>query len=93
MHAENHSRYDTQGLLAEKERASFFPDTLPSTHLKNVKWIGEDILFLEWDGLKAGDNTEAHYYKLTLLAAKTGVNTGKGFYLQEELSFYFKVES
>ncbi|MDR0557882.1 MAG: Ig-like domain-containing protein [Treponema sp.] len=72
--------------------AGFFPDTLPPVHLKSVNWIGEDILSFEWDGLKAGSDEEEHYYKLTLPATKTGVNTGKGSYLQEELSFYFKVK-
>jgi hypothetical protein len=71
--------------------AGFFPAALPLIHLKNVKWIGEDILSLEWDGLKAGSDEEEHYYKPTIPATRTGVNTEKGSYLREELSFYFKV--
>jgi hypothetical protein len=68
----------------------FFPGTLPPVSLRFVRWLSSDRVRLEWEGLKAGTEEEAHYYRLTIPGGKNGINNGYGSYLEENFYFYFE---
>jgi len=67
----------------------FFPRTLPPSALRYVHWISDDRLFLQWEGLKSGDDV-SHYYKLTIPGGKGGINSGAGIFMKEDLVLYLE---
>jgi len=67
----------------------FFPRTLPPLALCYVHWISDDTLFLQWEGLKAGDDV-SHYYKLTIPGGKGGVSSGTGAFMKEDFIIYLE---
>jgi len=67
----------------------FFPKFLPPVALRSVQWISEDRLFMQWEGLKPGDEIP-HYYKLTIPGGKSGINSDSGFYMKEDLVLYLE---
>jgi hypothetical protein len=67
----------------------FFPRTLPPSALRYVHWISDDRLFLQWEGLKAGDEV-SHYYKLTIPGGKGGINSDTGIFMKEDFILYLE---
>ncbi|MDR1286989.1 MAG: hypothetical protein LBK08_05200 [Treponema sp.] len=57
----------------------FFPGILPPVRLRYAKWLSDDRLRMEWEGLEGGTG-EAHYYRLTLPGGRGGINNGEGMY-------------
>ena len=68
----------------------FFPNTLGSVNLRFVRWPGSDLVRMEWEGIEAGKDGEAHYYKLVLPGGKSGISNGEASYMKEEMYFYFE---
>jgi hypothetical protein len=67
----------------------FFPRTLPPSAMCYVNWISNDRLFLQWEGLKPGDEV-SHYYKLTIPGGKGGINSDTGIFLKEDFILYLE---
>jgi hypothetical protein len=65
----------------------FFPGILPPVHLRYAKWLSDDRLRMEWEGLEAG-TAQAHYYRLTLPGGKGGINNGQGMYPAGDETLY-----
>jgi len=68
----------------------FFPRNLPSAALQYVHWISDDRLRMGWEDLKAGNNDENHYYKLTIPGGKGGIISDTGIYMKEDISIYLE---
>jgi len=68
----------------------FFPRTLSPVALQKVYWISDDRLFMRWEGLNAGDDEGAHYYKLIIPGGRGGITSGAGFYMKEDLIIYLE---
>jgi len=82
--------------LEEKQNAPqkitlspFFPRTLPPSALRYIHWISDDRLFLQWEGLKSGDEV-SHYYKLTIPGGKSGITSDTGIFMKEDLVLYLE---
>jgi len=69
----------------------FFPRILAPVALRNVFWINNDLLQMEWEGLEAGSEYEPHYYKLTIPGGKSGITCGEGIYMKEDLTILLEV--
>ncbi|WP_461247821.1 Ig-like domain-containing domain [Treponema sp. R6D11] len=67
----------------------FFPRTLPPSALRYIHWISNDRLFLQWEGLKPGDDV-SHYYKLTIPGGKGGITSDTGIFMKEDLVLYLE---
>jgi hypothetical protein len=67
----------------------FFPKTLHPSALRYIHWISDDRLFLQWEGLKSGDEV-SHYYKLTIPGGKGGITSGAGIFMKEDLVLYLE---
>jgi hypothetical protein len=67
----------------------FFPRVLPPAALRNINWISDDRLFMQWEGLTAGDDVP-HYYKLTIPGGKSGINSETGFFMKEDAVVYLE---
>ena len=68
----------------------FFPRTLSPVALQQVYWISNDRLFMRWEGLRAGDDDGANYYKLTIPGGNGGISSGTGYYMKEDLIIYLE---
>jgi hypothetical protein len=68
---------------------AFFPRTLTSAALQDVKWVSDDFLQMCWEGLKAGDE-EPHFYKLTIPGGKGGITAADGVYMKEDFIVYLE---
>ncbi|MDR0503399.1 MAG: Ig-like domain-containing protein [Treponema sp.] len=68
----------------------FFPGTLPSAALYDVRWISNDRLQLYWEGLKTGNSGEPYYYKLTIPGGKNGITGGGGLYMKEDIIIFLE---
>jgi hypothetical protein len=67
----------------------FFPRNLPPVTLRSINWISDDRLFMQWEGLNAGDDI-SHYYKLTIPGGKSGINSDMGFFMKEDVVLYLE---
>jgi len=67
----------------------FFPKFLPPAALRSIQWISDDRLFMQWEGLSAGDEIP-HYYKLTIPGGKNGIISDSGFFMKEDLILYLE---
>jgi hypothetical protein len=63
----------------------FFPAMLSPVALRNVYWISDDRLSMNWEGLEAGKSGEPHYYKLTIPGGKSGIVSKDGMYMKEDI--------
>ena len=70
--------------------AAFFPRTAPPAALQYARWVSDDRLRMGWEGLTAGNNDEAHFYKLTIPGGKGGITGGGGMYMKEDISLYLE---
>jgi hypothetical protein len=68
----------------------FFPGTLPPLSLKYIRWFSSDRIYMEWEGLEAGNSEESHYFRLSLPGGRNGINNGRGSSLEENFYFYFE---
>jgi hypothetical protein len=68
----------------------FFPKSLSPVALQYVNWIGDDRLFMQWEGLKPGDTKTPHFYKLTIPGGKGGISSGMGMYMKEDMTIYME---
>ncbi len=69
----------------------FFPGNLPPAALRFVSWISEDMMRMEWEGLKPGTASAPAYYLLTLPGGRGGIETG-GMYLRENRCLYLEAQ-
>ena len=89
--------FDSANHLAKEESAlkitlrSFFPGSLPPVSLRTALWLSSDKLFLEWEGLTEGSDSEPHFYRLTIPGGSAGIFNGKGSYLREDLIIFLEV--
>jgi hypothetical protein len=68
----------------------FFPRDLYPIALRSITWLSDDLLRMKWEGLKAGNSSEAHYYKLLIPGGKGGISNGRGMYLKEDQYIYLE---
>ncbi|MDR1839915.1 MAG: hypothetical protein LBQ93_10085, partial [Treponema sp.] len=68
----------------------FFPKMLAPVALRYVRWVSDDILYMRWEGLKAGEREIPHYYKLTISGGRNGINNGMGMYMKEDITIYLE---
>lgn len=68
----------------------FFPGTLPPAALEYVEWLSDDCLFMRWEGIRGGNETANHYYKLVIPGGRTGINNGSEMYMKEDLIIYLE---
>jgi len=69
----------------------FFPRTIAPVALQYVFWISDDLLYMTWEGFEAGNDNEAHYYKLTIPGGKSGISSGEGIYMKEDITIYLEI--
>jgi len=67
----------------------FFPITLYPTALSYIYWISDDLLYMQWEGLKSGDEIP-YYYKLTIPGGKNGIISDSGFFMKEDIVIYLE---
>jgi hypothetical protein len=67
----------------------FFPRTLPPSALRYIHWISNDRIFMQWEGLKTGDEV-SHYYKLTIPGGKIGICSDTGIFMKEDFILYLE---
>jgi hypothetical protein len=65
----------------------YFPGILPQPGLNFARWESGDTLVLDWEGVEAGKDGEAHYYRLVLPGGRGGIADGKGSYLRDDYRF------
>ncbi|GBU27324.1 hypothetical protein R84B8_00854 [Treponema sp. R8-4-B8] len=67
----------------------FFPKYLPPVALRNIQWIFDDRLFMQWEGLSVGEEIP-YYYKLTIPGGKNGIISDSGFFMKEDVVIYLE---
>jgi hypothetical protein len=72
---------------------AFFPGTISTPVLRAAKWIGTgfDRLELEWIEAEPGDDTEPHYYRLTIPGGLSGISNGAGSFLKDTIIVYLEI--
>ena len=72
---------------------AFFPGTISTPVLRAAKWIGTgfDRLELEWIDVEPGDDTEPHYYRLTIPGGLSGISNGAGSFLKDTIIVYLEI--
>jgi hypothetical protein len=68
----------------------FFPGTLAPVALQSVQWLSDDRLRMTWEGLTAGNNSETHYYKLTIPGGRGGISSGTGIYMRGDICLFLE---
>jgi hypothetical protein len=72
---------------------AYFPDSLDSVPaLALAKWLSDDRLLMEWDGLKPGVPGRPHYYKLSLPGGRNGISTGGSYFKEDRFLFFEAVD-
>ena len=71
---------------------SFFPGSLPPVSLRTAKWLNQDWLFMEWEGLNGGEPGALHYYRLLIPGGAGGIQNGRGSYLKEDFILYLEAK-
>jgi hypothetical protein len=69
---------------------AYFPGSLISVpSLRLARWLSDDRLLMEWDGLEPSIPGQSSYYKLFLPGGRNGINAG-GSYFQEDRFLFFE---
>ncbi len=82
-------------MLATVEKSitlsAVFPLSLSSPVKSEISWANErKMLFITWSRVCASTDDENFFYKLKIAGGKTGVRTGRGNYLEEDLCAVIK---
>lgn len=82
-------------MLAAVEKSislnAVFPLSLASPVKTEISWANErKMLFITWSRICASTEEENFFYKLKIAGGKTGLRTGRGNYLEEDLCAVIK---
>jgi hypothetical protein len=85
------SNEEKQNTALKISLSLFFPrqSSSVSPSLKDVSWIIDDRLQMQWERLSAGGE-ERHYYKLTIPGGKSGISKEDGTYMKEDYIVYLE---
>jgi hypothetical protein len=86
--------FDTSAKLDASFRIAletFFPRSLNPVSLRYTSWPSDDLIRMEWEGLRPGIPGEAHYYRLFIPGGRGGIGSG-GMYLEEDRIFFLEAE-
>jgi hypothetical protein len=70
---------------------TFFPKNPDPVGLRYADWLSDDLIRMEWEGLRPGVPGEAHYYRLYIPGGRGGIGGG-GMYLEEDRIFFLEAE-
>jgi hypothetical protein len=82
---------EKQNMAQKIMLSAFFPRTLVPVALQYVSWIGDDRLYMCWEGLTPGSE-EPHFYKLVIPGGKGGISSGTGIFMKEDIVIYLEAK-
>ncbi|MDR2601128.1 MAG: Ig-like domain-containing protein [Spirochaetaceae bacterium] len=68
-----------------------FPAFLGPAALVSVKWLSDDIVEFNWQGVESFESGKEKFYKISIAGMESGTENGKGSYIKEGINIYFEV--
>lgn len=70
-----------------------FPMTSTAPVLLSEKWDNSRTLTIIWGNITKSTSENSTYYDLKINSGKSGVSTGKGIYMEEDICIHIKISS